>query len=351
MTAMTTLFVKLRLVVTVAMLAAGPAMIAAPHVAFAQGAGSMQTPDGGLHDNGRNPTAESVKEEDLFKTESKIHGFVSIPDVKSATLEQPMGRTWRRYHESWLPWIGGIAILGMALGLTLFYLWKGTIGADENFSGQKLIRFNVLERGAHWMTASCFLILSLSGVNYVFGKRLIQPLIGNDAFGVMSQYLKYAHNFLSWPFMIGVTAMFLFWVKDNIPNRIDIAWIKAGGGILSKDGHAHAERFNAGQKGVFWLVVLGGLTMSVTGLFLIFPFYVTDVTGQQLAETVHGLFGVVYIAAMLAHIYIGTIGMKGAYEAMGTGEVDLAWAKNHHDLWAEREVAEGRVSPAPTPAE
>ena len=347
---MPTLVSKLLLFIAVALCAAAPALIVLPDLAAAQGTGSMQTPDGGAHDTGRNPTAESVNEADLFKTESKIHGFISIPDAKSANIEQPMGRTWRRYHESWLPWIGGIAILGMLLGLTVFYLVKGSIGSHGEASGQKLLRFNVIERGAHWLTATCFIVLSLSGVNYIFGKRVLQPLLGPDAFTVMSQYLKYAHNFMAWPFMLGVTILFVLWVRDNIPNRIDIAWIKAGGGVFTQDGHAHADRFNAGQKGVFWLVVLGGLAMSVTGLFLIFPFYLTNITGQQLAETVHGLFGVIYIAALLAHIYIGTIGMKGAYDAMGSGQVDLAWAKSHHDIWAEREVAEGRVSPAPAAA-
>jgi formate dehydrogenase subunit gamma len=353
LTDMNLLFSRLRLLTAAVMIVTGVAAIGMSQAAFAQTTGAIQTPNADVHDSGHNPTASSVNEETLFKTESKLHGFVSIPDVKSANLEQPMGRIWRRYHESYLPWIGGVAILGMIFGLAAFYFLKGTIGADEEFSGPKILRFNDLERGAHWLTATCFILLALSGVNYVFGKRILQPLIGPDAFTVMSQYLKYAHNFLSWPFMLGVTTLFLLWVKDNIPNRVDVQWIMAGGGVFSKDGHAHADRFNAGQKGVFWIVVLGGFAMSLTGLCLIFPFYVTDVTGMQLAETIHGLFGMLYIAGLIAHIYIGTIGMKGAFEAMGTGEVDIAWAKVHHDLWVERELAQGKgpSTPAPSPAE
>jgi formate dehydrogenase subunit gamma len=290
-----------------------------------------------------NPTASSVNEEALFKQDWQIHGRISIPDAKAAMLEHPLGRDWRAFREVWLPWIGGLAVLGTIALLGLFFLWRGRVRmAASDWKGITILRFNAFERLAHWTTASCFIVLGLTGLNYVFGKRILAPLIGEDAFAAASQWGKYAHNFLAWPFMLGVLVMLLIWIKDNIPNRIDVAWIKAGGGIIG-DSHPKAERFNAGQKGVFWMVVLGGAAMSASGLLLMFPFSVTDINGMELAEVAHATIAVLLIAGILAHIYIGTLGMEGAFDAMGKGEVDLGWAEKHHDLWVADQQAKGRV--------
>jgi formate dehydrogenase subunit gamma len=319
------------------------ALILAPTGAMAQQTGQAPK-EINANPNARNPTADSVNEEALFKQNSKIRGVVTIPDSKAANLIQPQGREWRGFHEGALPWIAGIAVLGMLLGLGAFYLWKGTIGDDDQISGEKIKRFNWFERFTHWMTASCFIVLAISGLNYIFGKRILQPLIGPDAFTAWSQYAKYAHNYLAWPFMLGIVFMFAVWVRDNVPNRVDLAWLKAGGGFFNRR-HVDAERFNAGQKGVFWIVILFGLAMSVSGIIMLFPFSATDINGMQLTQVVHAVIGVLFIAAMLGHIYIGTLGMKGAYDAMGSGEVDLAWAKAHHNLWVEQQQARNAGGP------
>ncbi|WP_342148723.1 formate dehydrogenase subunit gamma [Methylorubrum sp. SB2] len=309
----------------------------------------------GVNPMGARPTADSVNEEFLFKQDSKIHGRISIPDGKAANLIQPQGREYQNFREGWLPWIGAIAILGMITALGLFFVFRGRIMMEHSQeSGKKILRFNAFERFTHWMTATCFIILSLSGLNYIFGKRLLMPLIGPDAFGALAQWAKYSHIYLAWPFMLGVAFMFVLWIKDNIPNKIDIAWLKAGGGLIGK-GHPHAARFNAGQKGVFWMVAGFGAAMSVTGLMMIFPFALTDINGMQLMQVVHSVIGIVFIAGILAHIYIGSLGMEGAYDAMGSGKVDLAWARAHHDLWVEQEQARTASGPQlkghPAPAE
>ena len=158
----------------------------------------------------------------------------------------------------------------------------------------------------------------------------------------MSQAGKIAHNFLAFPFTAGLVVMLLVWVRDNIPNKLDLAWIKAGGGFVGH-GHPPAGRFNAGQKMVFWITVLGGGVVAASGYVLIFPFAVTDIAGQQWAHMVHGVLSALMVAAMLAHIYIGTLGMEGAFDAMGTGRVDYNWAKEHHALWVEQELAKARA--------
>jgi formate dehydrogenase subunit gamma len=294
-----------------------------------------------------NPTADAVNEQQLFKQQQRIQGLISIPDTKESVLIQPAGREWRFFHEVVLRWIGAIAVIGMIALLAVFYLLRGTIRIAAGRSGRKLLRFDVFERAVHWMTAVSFIILGLSGLNITYGKVLLLPLIGASAFSDVSVVLKYAHNYLSFPFTIGLVCIFFLWVRDNIPDRLDIQWLKQGGGIVG-DKHPPARRFNAGQKGVFWLVILAGVIMAISGYVLMFPFYGTGIANMQSAQIFHAVVAILFIAAMLAHIYIGTLGMEGAFDAMGSGEVDVNWAKEHHKLWVEEEMG-GRSALTPKP--
>jgi formate dehydrogenase subunit gamma len=299
-----------------------------------------------------NPTAQAVKEQQLLQELNRIQGRITIPDGKASVLQQPQGREYQRFHEDALPWIGGIAVLGMLALLAVFFLIRGRIRTQARESGVKIRRFNAVERFAHWLTATAFIVLAVTGLNYVFGKRLLMPLIGPEAFSLWSQWAKYAHIAISWIFMAGIVVMFVIWIKDNIPDRYDWPWLKAGGGMFDKSNRTHppAARFNAGQKLIFWAVILGGGALSVSGLFLLFPFAFADINGMQIAQYLHAIAGMVMIAIILAHIYIGSLGMEGAYQAMGTGEVDLVWAEEHHRIWVERERAQaeqGRRAPPP----
>jgi formate dehydrogenase subunit gamma len=312
-------------------------------------------PAGAQQPNSVNPTADSVKEDQLLNQMRIINGRGTIPDVKSYNLEQPAGRDWRRFREVVLPWTGTIAILGILAVLVLFYLVRGMVKIESGRSGRVIVRFSAFERFVHWMTATCFIILALTGLNITFGKTLLLPLLGAESFTAWSQWGKYAHNFLSFPFTLGVILIFLMWIAWNFPTKVDVEWLKEGGGIVGRR-HPSAARFNAGQKMIYWIVVLGGGLVAATGYLLMFPFYLTDIAGMQMAQMVHGVVAVLFIAAMLGHIYIGTIGMEGAFEAMGTGKVDLNWAREHHNLWVEEELAKGRGATPPsgataTPAE
>jgi formate dehydrogenase subunit gamma len=289
-----------------------------------------------------NPTASSVKEQQLLQELSRIQGRVSIPDQRSGVLEQPQGREWREFRNVTLRWIGGVAIVGMLVLLVIFYLTRGMVRLESGRSGRTIVRFTLFERFVHWMTATCFVILAISGLNITFGRPLLLPLIGFEAFSGWSQWAKYAHNYLSFPFTIGVVLIFLMWIAGNIPNKVDVAWIKRGGGIVGHD-HPPAYRFNAGQKMIYWIVVIGGGLVAATGYQLMFPFYVSGIEGMQMAQIIHSVVAVLFVAAMIAHIYIGTIGMEGAFEAMGSGEVDLNWAREHHSLWLDEQS--GRTGP------
>jgi formate dehydrogenase subunit gamma len=294
-----------------------------------------------------NPTAKSVTEQQFLDAlkgnpSAELQGRITIPDDRAATLERPAGRDWRAFHQGTMTRVGAIAVLGTLLLLAAFYLIRGRIRLQSGFSGRTITRFNAFERFMHWLTAACFIVLALSGLNVAFGKSVLLPLVGPQAFTNISIVAKWAHNFLAWPFMLGVALMFLVWIKDNIPSGVDVRWFAAGGGIVGK-GHPPARRFNGGQKVIFWTVVLGGAALSVSGFYLLFPPFAGGVLNLQFWNVVHGIVSVLMVAAMLGHIYIGSIGMEGAFDAMGSGEVDLNWAKEHHSLWVAEEIQKGHV--------
>jgi formate dehydrogenase subunit gamma len=301
-----------------------------------------------------NPTTSAVNEQQLLQQLKTVQGRGSIPDTKSYTIEQPAGRDWRHFHEVTLRWIGAIAILGTLAVLIMFYLSRGMVRIESGRSGRTIVRFNGAERFVHWMTATSFIILALSGLNVTFGKPLLLPLMSPEAFTTWSEWAKYAHNYLSFPFTLGVILIFFMWIAGNIPNRVDVDWFRRGGGMVGHD-HPPAYRFNGGQKVIYWIVVLGGSVVAVSGYALIFPFYGTTIQTMQQAEMLHGVIAMLFIAAMLAHIYIGTIGMEGAFEAMGKGTVDVNWAQEHHALWLEQDARAGsrqsQTQPAATPGE
>ncbi|MGF1609765.1 MAG: formate dehydrogenase subunit gamma [Kiloniellales bacterium] len=283
-----------------------------------------------------------------------IQGSVSIPDQKAGVLIQSEGDNWRAMRNGPLTVAGGWIILGFIGLVALFFLLRGRIKIEAGPSGRTIERFNTVERFAHWLTAVTFVILALTGLNILYGKHLLLPLLGPSLFADLTLAGKYAHNYLAFPFMLGVVLMFVLWVRHNIPNRYDMAWIAKGGGLFTKGVHPPSKKFNAGQKLIFWVVVLGGLSLSLTGLALLFPFTfvmwdptfaalsavgigvptgVTPMEEMQLSQLWHGFLSLIMIGIIIAHIYIGSLGMEGAFAAMGSGQVDENWAREHHNVW------------------
>jgi formate dehydrogenase subunit gamma len=317
------------------------AVVAAATPAAAQQRNSDGSPD---------PTASVVNQKTLLREFPRIEGRIDIPDQRAAVLIQPAGRVFQRFHEVILHWFGTILLVGMLALLAIAYLITGPIRMSAGRSGIRILRFTSFERFAHWLNATAFVLLALTGLNITFGKYLLMPVIGPDNFSAVSQAAKYVHNFTSFAFVIGMVLIIALWIKDNLPRRVDLVWLKEGGGFI-KSKHPPAERFNAGEKMVFWLSLAAAIAVIASGYLLLFPFYVTDIFGMQLAQGVHAIAALLFVALILAHIYIGTIGMEGGFEAMGKGTVDLNWAKEHHSLWFEQMVRAGREHPTPTPAE
>src|SRR5438128_2012183 len=291
------------------------------------------------------PDASVVNEQTLLRQSPRIEGVIDQLDERARVLIQPAGRVWDHFHEATLYWLAAVVILGALAALAAAYFLVGRLRISAGRSGRKVPRFKAVERFAHWLTAASFVVLGLTGLNITFGKHLLLPLIGYDAFSLVSEAAKYVHNFTSFAFMVGLALIVAMFIRDNIPDRTDIEWFRQGGGFI-KSKHAPARRFNAGEKLVFWGALGAGILVSISGLLLLFPFYIINILAMQVAQVVHAVIAVLFVALILGHIYIGTLGMEGAFEPMWTGEVDSNWAKEHHDLWFEGLLAKDRPASA-----
>jgi formate dehydrogenase subunit gamma len=301
---------------------------------------AMAMPAAAQQPNSVNPTAAAVQEQQLLQQLNVIKGLGTIPDTKSYVLEHPAGREWREFRTVTLKWIGGVAILGILALLTIYYLWHGAMRIEAGRSGRKILRFKVFERFVHWLTGVAFVILGLTGLNITFGRSLLLPWMGPQAFSEWTEWGKFAHNYISFAFTTGVVLMFFIWVVRNLPTRADIAWFKSGGGMFGGE-EPPAHKFNGGEKLIFWISMFGGGAVAVSGYVLLFPFYGTDITSMELAQIVHSTVAMLFVAAMFVHFYMGTIGVEGAFEAMADGNVDVNWAKERHRLWYDEEMQPG----------
>jgi formate dehydrogenase subunit gamma len=260
-----------------------------------------------------------------------IQPFVQYPGSKLTTA----GEAWRQVRNNWIIPYGGSLLLIVALAIALFYYSKGTMKLHGAETGRKIERFTPLERAAHWTNAIAFVLLAVSGVVIAFGKYFILPIIGTALFGWLTYALKNIHNFAGPLFAVSLVIVIVTFIKDNLPSKEDITWLLKGGGLLSGQEVA-SHRFNAGEKVLFWLGVLGlGAIVVASGLVLdkLIPGLIYERSTMQIANMIHGVATVLMMAMFMGHIYMGTIGMQGAYSAMREGYVDETWAKEHHELW------------------
>lgn len=282
--------------------------------------------------------------------------YVSIPGKENAVLIQPKaqfpgqdrattaGEAWRQYRNGPLTVYGGWLLVLAVIGIAALYFAKGPIKLHEPPSGRLIERFTSVERLAHWTMAISFVILAVTGVIMLFGKYVLLPVIGHTLFGWLTYAGKNIHNFVGPVFSLSVIVFFVIYVKDNLPSGGDLKWLARLGGLFGKH-EVPSGRFNAGEKMWFWGgVVILGLVLTASGFWLdmIVPAVEYNRGNMQVANIIHLIAAVLVTTISLGHIYIGTIGMQGAYEAMRNGYVDDTWAKEHHELWYD-DVVSGRV--------
>lgn len=285
----------------------------------------------------------------------KEAGTTTLPGIENGVLVQELvqypgsnlttaGEAWREVRNRWIIPYGGALLLIVVLAIALFYKAKGSIGLHEAETGRRIERFTYFERAAHWTNAITFVILAVSGVVMAFGKFVLLPIIGGSLFGWITYALKTLHNFAGPVFAVSLVVVFVTFLRDNFPSRADIDWLKKGGGLFS-GAHVPSHRFNAGEKLIFWAGVffLGAIVVG-SGLVLdkLIPGLAYTRSDMQIANMIHGVSTILMMAMFLGHIYLGTLGMKGAYSAMRTGYVDEAWAKEHHELWHD-DIRAGKI--------
>ena len=282
---------------------------------------------------------------------SGVPQTTSLPGRETNVLIQPEGQTWRAARVP-IATVGGFLFVAAVLGVLLFYAWRGPIQLHGTPTGRLIERFTRVERVVHWTVAITFTVLAVTGLILTFGKSVLLPLIGYTLFSWLATLSKNLHNFLGPVLAVMLPIMIVLFVRENLPRSHDVAWIKAFGGMFTRK-HVAAGKANAGQKGLFWImVVVLGLTLVVSGLILNFPNFDQTRQTMQISNVVHMVAGLLAVVFLTAHIYLGTIGMKGAYEAMRYGYVDEQWAKEHHEYWYN-DVMSGKVprgSEPPPPA-
>ncbi|MGF1476359.1 MAG: formate dehydrogenase subunit gamma [Geminicoccaceae bacterium] len=334
-------------------------------VSFAQESATQAPPELPAHMQPSGSDSDiwrQVREGDRFQSQ--------IQDPNAAVMVQSEGEAWRAVRNGPYTFYSAIALVAVTALLALFYLIRGRIRIDEGLSGRTVQRFDDFERFIHWLTATSFIVLAITGSLMLFGRHFLIDVIGKDAFAAFMAYGKPAHNYLGFAFMLGFILMFVRWVWHNLPNHYDLIWLAKGGGFVTRS-HPPAKKFNAGQKVIFWSTVLGGLSLSLSGIALMFPFTfalfagtfellnswfglglptdLSPIQEMQYATLWHGIVGIGLTAIIIAHIYIGTIGMQGAFAAMGSGDVDYNWAKEHHSLWV-RDLEQRKHKAAPQEA-
>ncbi len=269
-----------------------------------------------------------------------IQGFVQYPGSRLTTA----GEAWRQVRNNWIIPYGGSLLLIVLVAIALFYFAKGSIKLHGTETGRKIERFTYFERAAHWVNAIAFVTLAISGIVMAFGKFFLLPIMGATLFGWFTYALKNLHNFVGPLFAVSLVVVIFTFIKDNLPAKEDINWLLKGGGLLSgKEVPSH--RFNAGEKVVFWAgVFFFGLIVVGSGLFLdkLLPVVEFTRANMQVAHMIHASAAALMMALFMGHIYLGTIGMKGAYKAMKTGYVDETWAKEHHELWYD-DIKAGKI--------
>ncbi len=270
-------------------------------------------------------------------------GFTANQNKENGILINVKGMYWEEVRNKWVSPFGAFVLLSALVGITFFYLFFGRIKLKIARSGKKIPRWSAIDRSLHWFTALNFLILSFSGVLLFYGRYMVKPYVSDSFWASLINGSKITHNYIGPLFFISLSIILVKWFKHNLFNRVDLNWLKQGGGIISADKHPAAEFCNAGEKIWFWLLATIGLLVCISGFILDFPNFGQTRLTMQIANVIHGVSSLTLFAIALGHIYIGTLGTEGAIEGMVTGEVDESWAEQHHNLWLRKIRAKDEI--------
>lgn len=274
-------------------------------------------------------------------------GYSAVSGAEAGVLIQNGGENWRSVRNGPISFLGGSFIVAVLIALLAKHIIKGKDKLDSR-TGRTITRWSAFERVMHWYVAIAFIVLAITGLSLIFGRTVLIPLLGKEGFAAWAQLAKPIHDYLALPFAAGLFIMLLMWIGRNVPKAHDFVWLKSLGGAIGS-GHPPAGFFNGGEKLYYWMVFFGGIAMTLSGFFLLFPNLGTEREAMQFWHIIHLSSGLFLVGVALGHMYIGSIGTEGVLEGMVHGEVDEGFAKQHHSLWYEevKGSATAKTSDAP----
>lgn len=290
-------------------------------------------------------------------------GYSAVKGPEANVLIDSRGEDWRNLRNGPVAGWGAAAMGGMVVLLLLYSILHGRVRIEGGRSGRTVPRWSLFNRTLHWYTATLFIVLTITGLSLLYGRAVLIPWMGLEAFSVYAAFSKVVHNYAGPAFALGVLLILVLWLRFNLPERTDWQWLKSGGGLIGRGKHPHCGFMNPGEKiFTYGSMLVLGVVVVLTGFVLDFPNVPQARETYQLSQLLHDAAALLWITIMLGHIYLGLWGVEGALEGMVTGEVDENWAKQHHDLWFEQvkhesaaheairgpQRAEGGRSAAPT---
>ncbi len=269
-----------------------------------------------------------------------IPAYTSTPAQGHTTLIVNSGENWREFRSGFImPFAQWLIVLAL-VAIGTVYGFVGSDKLEKPRSGVKLDRYASWERLLHWYTAALFIIMAVTGLSLLRARLFLIPVLGHEADSAYLQFAKVMHNYSGPLLLIGIILEFVSWASMNIPKRTDWPWLKNMGGMLGKGPPPHTGKVNIGQKGWFWLVVVFGAIVGVTGVLLDFPIWGQTRFTMQMSHAIHVICAVLFVSTFLGHVYMGSIGVEGVFEGMWKGSVDTVWAQQHADLWYQEEMRE-----------
>jgi formate dehydrogenase subunit gamma len=282
------------------------------------------------------PGAELWRE--VRQRDLPLSGVTQVQGVDSGVLINSEGDRWARFRIEQPVRHAPTAFLVVIAILVLFYALRGKVGIEGGLSGRMVKRFTDYERVVHWILAIVFLYLAITGMILLLGRTLLIPLFGHHMFSLLASASKESHNLFGPIFLVSLIMMVFSFARRNIYEKGDLTWLLKGGGFIGK-GHVSGGFFNMGEKSWYWMVILIGLVIAISGFILVMPNFGQGRIIMAISHVVHVLGAIILIAVSLGHMYMGSIGTEGSMEAMKSGYVDINWVEAHHDRWA-RQVKE-----------
>ena len=217
-------------------------------------------------------------------------------------------------------------------------------------AGGSVLRYTLKERIIHWVCGLSYIYLLLSGLAFwTPWMWWLALFLGGGPVA------RAVHPWMGLIFTFGVVYMFVMWSKDMYITKQDREWRKFMGEYVRNEEegdpykvirtyqqHAPVDRFNYGQKYLFWVMFWGGLTLFATGMVLWFTEYIPWSLRflRLISIFLHPLAFLVTLAGFIIHVYMGTAVVRGGFNSVIRGEVSTSWARFHHRLWLDRITAE-----------